>query len=244
MEREADLLYQDPDQFFDFRLFGQVMIEEDFLDLGSRESSLDAEGQGICLFGEAEDAPLVIEHVGQPATADDGEGSIGESTSQMNEKDPAFDLQTDQAAQDNLQLLSSSAFLTYRYMDRILSKPSCLMHLSAVWNEAIEQMFKHYLKLDKSATAIQIAQGIDALRHKPTRLDEQLRHVYMRFTSYLLEQSGSWQQETEGLLCPAKPQVKKERLLNCYTSLFGLSILACSRPVLASRASSRTVLSR
>jgi hypothetical protein len=174
------------------------------------------------LFGMS---ALVASQFGEPSTMNDLDETSPRLDSPTNEFD-LFEPLHERQEDDNLsrpQELSEDLFLSYRYMDRILSKPSCLLHLAAVWNEPIQQMFNHYLKLGRSATPNQIMQSIDNLLNKSMRLDEQLRHVYMRFTSYLLDKFDCWRQESDIHLTPTKHLLKKSRLQTCYESpLFNL----------------------
>ena len=158
--------------------------------------------------------------LGDPSTVNEGDETTFDLASENNEADQIEPLHNREEEADNNrpQELSENLFLSYRYMDRILSKPERLVHLSKVWNEPIKQMFNHYLKLESTATPIEIMRSIDKLLSKSMRLDEQLRHVYMRFTSYLLDKVDCCDQVKDIHLTKNKQQLKKDRLQKCYES--------------------------
>jgi hypothetical protein len=164
---------------------------------------------------------------GLPDTSFDRYSTSLESQSQSNDnyqEGNSNQLEMKATEPHHSQELSKDLFLTYRYMARILSNPNLVMHLSNVWSKPIEQMFKHYLKLNNFTNLNEVKLRIDELLNKTMRLDEQLRHVYMRFTSYLLDQFDQTNPEIGLKALAQQPQLKKTRLLQCYQSNFKLPL--------------------
>jgi hypothetical protein len=163
----------------------------------------------------------ITNHLGDPSTIIEGDETTSfDLASENNEADQIEPLHNREEEADDYrpQELSEILFLSYRYMDRILSKPERLVHLSKVWSEPIKLMLNHYLKLESSATPIEMMRSIEKLLNKSMRLDEQLRHVYMRFTSYLLDKVDCCDQEKDIHLTSNKNMLKKDRLQKCYES--------------------------